>query len=476
MTAADKSVSWLPAIDKQGGPLYLAIADALEADIVAGRLSQGFRLPPQRSLARELGIDFTTVTRAYGEARRRRLVEGFAGQGTFVRAPAALLPPQSSPQNAPVPDPATADGVDLSMNLPPLFRQDGLNARLRQGFATAWEVHGLSLLLRYQEPGGTGADRATGARWLSARLPQVSREQVLVCPGAQGAFAVILALLAEPGDTIATEALTYPGFRSLASHQRLRLRPVAMDRHGLRPDAFRALCLEQRPKALYCTPTLHNPTTATLPLERRQELVALARAFAVPIIEDDAYGAIPAAPLPPLAALAPEQVFHVATLSKCLAPALRIAYLVVPEARHLPRLTAGIRALTSMASPLTATLARTWIDNGTAAEVLREIRAEAVARQAIARDLLPPEQVTSDPEGFHLWLRLPARWSRGEFAERLRAAGIGTVQSDAFAVAEAPECVRLGLGAAAGREELRQGLELIRDLLAAEPSLSSLVI
>ncbi|WP_420014347.1 PLP-dependent aminotransferase family protein, partial [Teichococcus deserti] len=289
---------WVPAVDRAEGPLYLAIAEAIAGDIAGGRLAPGQRLPPQRSLAQALGIDFTTVSRAYAEAARRGLVEGRVGQGTYVRRRAAA------------PLPAASGLIDMSMNLPPRFADLGLEARLWEGVAGLEQDGGMPLLLRYQEPGGSGRDRAAGQAWLAPRLAGAEAARLLLCPGAQGALLTVFSLLTQPGDAVAAEALTYPGVRALAAHLGLRLLPVAMDRDGMLPEAFEALCRAERPKALYCTPTLQNPSTATLPLARREALVAIARRHGVPVVEDDAYGALPAAPLPPLAALAPELVFH----------------------------------------------------------------------------------------------------------------------------------------------------------------------
>lgn len=459
------SASWRPQVSKAAGPLYLAIADAIAADMRAGRLAAGARLPPQRALADALGIDFTTVTRAYAEAGRRGLVEGRAGRGTYVRGarPAAATP--------------SAGGlVDLSMNLPPRADDPALAARLWHGIGGLGEEGGLELLLRYQEPGGTERDRAAGAAWLAPRLGPLPTERVLVCPGAQGALAALIGMLAGPGDTVCTEMLTYPGLRALAAHLRIRLSGVAIDDRGIVPDAFEAVCREARPKALYLNPTLHNPTTATLPLERRRAVVEIAGRHGVPIVEDDAYGALPAAPVPPLAALAPDRVYHVAGLAKCLSPALRIAYLAVPDARAAQRAAAALRATAAMASPLSAAIATRWIEDGTAGSALAAIRREASARQGIAASILPPELAASDPEGFHLWLGLPPGWSRGELTLRLRTAGIAVVASDAFALNAPPEAVRLGLGAADGREVLRRGLELVADLLAEGPAASSTIV
>jgi DNA-binding transcriptional MocR family regulator len=465
MAHIETETTWTPAISKTAGPVYLAIANALSADILSGRLASGTRLPPQRTLADALGIDFTTVSRAYAEARRRGLVDGRVGQGTYVRA------------RRPASGAAESTGlVDMSMNLPPRFDDPGLAARMWDGIASLQTSGGLDLLLRYQEAGGAMRDRAAGALWLSPRLESVTPDRVLVCAGAQGALMAVAGILAAPGDTICAEALTYPGFLSLATHLRLRLTPVPIDAGGIIPDAFDRICKEQKPKALYCNPTLHNPTTGTLSLTRRKALTEIARRHQVPIIEDDAYGALPVDPVPPLAALAPDLVYHVASLAKCIAPALRIAYLVVPDARAAARLAGVVRATASMASPLTASIATRWIEDGTADAVLAAIRDEAKSRQAIAAELLTAAMVHTDPQAFHVWLRLPSAWTRGEFTGQLRTAGIGVVTSDAFALTSPPEAVRLGLGAATNHNGLRQSLQIVADLLTQSPALSSMVV
>lgn len=457
---------WTPSISRDAGPLYLAIADALSADVTSGRLPAGFRLPPQRALAEQLGIDFTTVSRAYSEARRRGLVEGRVGQGTYVRP---RRPVNSSP---------TASGlIDMSMNLPPRFGDPDLVSRMWGGVADLGANDGLDLLLRYQEAGGAARDRAAGVQWLAPRLGAVDVTRLLVCPGAQGALLALLGSLAAPGETILAEQLTYPGFRAVADYLGLRVAGVGMDEEGLVPESLEELCREGAPKALYTNPTLNNPTTATLSQARRERIIAIARRHDLPIIEDDAYGALPAEPVPPFAALAPDIVYHVAGLAKCLAPALRVAYLVVPQDRGAGQLASAIRATAGMASPLTAAIATRWIESGVAPSVLAAIRKEAGERQRILSQILPPGLVETDPEAFHAWLRLPAQWSRADFAARLRSAGIGVVTSDAFAVSGmAPEAVRLGLGAAFDQQALATSLRTVAELLRQQPAMSAMVV
>jgi DNA-binding transcriptional MocR family regulator len=458
---------WIPTINRAAGPLYLAIADALQADIRSGRLAAGVRLPPQRALAEALGIDFTTVTRAYAEARKRGLVEGKVGQGTYIRQLRAMPARSNS---------APSGLVDMSMNLPPRFDDPALTARMWGGIAELEAEEGLDLLLRYQQPGGAERDRAVGAAWLSSRLPSIAPERLLICPGAQGALLAVTSMLAAPGDTVCAEALTYPGFRAVAAHLRLSLAGVAIDDKGLIPEAFEEVCLSRRPKVLYCNPTLNNPTTITLSLERRQALLDIAARHDVAVIEDDAYGALPANPVPPLAALAPAQVYHIAGLAKCLSPALRIAYLTAPDFRTATRLSGVIRATAAMASPLSAAIASRWIEDGTADAVLAAIREESKIRQMVAAQILPQDSLVADPEGFHAWLRLPLAWTRGDFSARLRSAGIGVVASDAFAIGPAPEAVRIGLGAVQNIDHLHQSLGIVADLLVQSPVASGLVV
>ena len=459
--------SWIPSISKTDGPLYLGIADAIASAIESGELADDARLPPQRSMASALGIDYTTVSRAYAEAGRRGLVEGRVGQGTFVvrRTPGKPA------------GPVTGGQVDLGMNVPPPIDDPALAARMWRGFAELEHTGGLELLRHYQSPGGAGADRMAGMQWLSRRrLPSLAVERVLVCPGAQGAMLAVMGTLANPGDTVLSEALCYPGFRALAAQLRLSVCPVAMDAEGILPEEFDAACRRERPKVLYCTPTLHNPTTATMSRVRREAIVAVARRHGVPILEDDAYWALLAEPLPPLAALAPELTYYIGGLAKTLAPALRIAYLATPDTRTAARVMGGIRATATMASPLTAALATSWIEDGTADAVLLAIRAETRARQAIATSILPPEMARTHPNAFHAWLLLSEPWTREEFASRMRTTGIATVNSDAFAVARPPEAVRLALGAAVSRSTLVQGLRIIADLLQQSPAMSSVVV
>lgn len=149
-------MDWIPTVSEWQGPMFLRIVDALAADIASGRLVRGQRLPTHRALASALDIDLTTVTRAYGEARRRGLLDARVGQGTFVSETTARA----------VSDLPTPVNIDLSMNLPPQPVEANLDLRIAQGLATIRSEAGFSAYLGYARPGGTADEREVGAAWL----------------------------------------------------------------------------------------------------------------------------------------------------------------------------------------------------------------------------------------------------------------------------------------------------------------------
>ncbi|ACK50932.1 transcriptional regulator, GntR family with aminotransferase domain [Methylocella silvestris BL2] len=452
---------WTPDLTGSDKPRYLAIADLIAEDLRSGRLSIGDRLPPQRQLAARLGVDFTTVARGYVEAKKRGLVESRVGRGTFVCAPPRQAPPP--------PRPARSDFVDLSMNLPPEPDDPALIARMQDGVAEV--SRDLVSLLRYQAFGGSPADKDAASAWLGRRSLVPSQDRLFVTPGAHPALLGIFSILAAPGDVVLCEELTYPGMRAIAAQLRLKLVGLPMDADGVDPDAFKSSCETLKPKAIYLNPTLHNPTTLTIPATRRVAIAAVARRYNVPIVEDDAYGFIPTQGQPPFAAIAPDLTWHVAGLAKCIGAGLRAAYVVAPDARSGWPFAAAMRAANVMASPLTAAIATRWIEDGAADTILRFIRAETAARQQLAADILPKGSFRSDRLSFNLWMELPKPWTRSAFIGHMGSTRIGVVASDAFTVGGDPiEAIRICIGGPTGREEIRSALEYIAHALAQSPA------
>lgn len=447
---------WMPSLAGRRGPKYLALAAALAEDVASGRLPPGAPLPPQRELAARLGIDLTTVTRAFAEARRDGLIEAAGRRGSFVRG--AAREPATPPLGA---------SVDLTMNLTPHPAALHLRERLREAYRAVLEAPDADARLHYQEPGGARADRAAAADWLRPRLGSLDEDRVVLAAGAQNALAAITQLMFRPGDGIVLGRTTFPGMKALVAAHGLNPLVCAGDADGLDPDDLDRLCREARPAALYLVPTFDNPTTATLPAERRAAIAAIARRHGLTIIEDDAYGLLGPAGLPPLAALAPERTWHVATLAKCATPALRVAYVAAPSAADALRLGSSLHTACIMGAPLNAAVAALWMRSGALAEIAAGITAETSIRHAILAEALGAHDLAADPSCPHAWLTLPRHWTPAAFTAAMGPGGLSVVPAEAFAIGpDVPNAVRLSLGAFDDPGSLRRSARRIEALVA----------
>jgi DNA-binding transcriptional MocR family regulator len=421
---------WKPRKLSPRGPVYLAIADALGAAVTAGELAPGERLPTHRALARELGVNVVTVTRAYAEAARRGLVDGHVGRGTFVRA----LEPLPRARRVRASGPGV---IDLSQN------QIALEAGLFEGLL------------------------ATQAKRLEAAL----RAGYAAAGQLEEALAVALVANVKAGDTVLVEELTYGGLKTLAALLRLKLVPVAMDERGLVPEALEQACLRTNPALLYCMPNLHNPTGCVLPPERRARVAELARRFDFLVLEDDAAGFLLEDPPAPIAALAPERTLFVTSLSKSLSPSLRVGYLAARGAR-LEAVQGAHAALTWMTPAVTAEIASHAITSGLLARVVEKKRAEVRRRRALCAPLARMLASRSHPDSPCLWGQLPEPWRVEEFVGAAERAGVLVTGAEVFAVARThtPQAVRLCLGAPAARAEVETALARLTAVLASAPA------
>jgi len=455
--------NWMPDLAGHKGPRYRAIAETLAEDVRNGRLAAGTRLPTHRDLAWKLRVTIGTISRAYAEAERRGLIVGEVGRGTFVRPQGGAAPIMPGEILGETRDP---DFIDLTINRPCAAGEGAAMAAALVRLAAETD---LAALLDYQAPAGRREDRVAGAAFLKACGLATTPEQVVATAGGQHAMACVIGALTRPGDTLAVEALTYPGLRALASLLHLRLTPIALDGEGLIPEALDAACRAAPVRALYTMPTLHNPTTATMPVTRREALAEVARRHDLALIEDDVYGFLLDAPLPPLVHFAPERAFYITSASKSLMPALRIGYVHAPKAQ-VDAIAAAVRATIYSAPPLMARIAARWIADGTATRLAEEKRAETRRRNQMARRILAKTGFAGDPAAPHLWVTLPEPWRADDFVATARRRGVGIIPAAAFAVTrQPPEAVRICLGAQTTADRVERALTQLAELLASPP-------
>lgn len=455
---------WSPDLNVFKGPRYLAIVSAIGEDIARGQLKPGDKMPTHRDLAETLGVNTGTVTRAYSEAARRGLLAGETGRGTFVKA--NLFEDAFSAVGV------TEDEelIDFSLNIPPISLGDPLEKALTNTLSALAERPGISALLNYQPTTGLKRHRAAGALWADLSGLTVDPDRVLVCSGALHAMTVVFSTLTKPGDIVFTESLTYPGMKNLAHLLHLRLKGLPTDDQGIIPEAFEKICRVEPANILYTIPTVQNPLGSVMPEARRREIAAIAVKHNVAIVEDNVHSFMLPNPPPPLSSFAPDNSYYILGTSKSIAGGIRIGYLVAPE-RMIQPLATSLRATVWMAAPLMGEIASEWIRDGTAHRMVEQKRAEAAARQSIARSVLDGFHFDSHPLSFHLWLHLPEPWRSNEFTAQLLRRGVAVTPAEAFVPGreEPPHAVRVCIGAPRSRVQLEKGLGIIRTVLQETP-------
>ena len=283
--------------------------------------------------------------------------------------------------------------------------------RLRQAVADVWEDP--SRFLYYGEPQGHKPLRRIIADRMSARGVDVDPGQVMVTNGSQQGLDLIARTLLDPGAVVVVEGPTYFGAVQLFDGYEVTYRVAPLDSDGLIPDALEAIfAQEPRPSALYTVPTFQNPTGVTISAERRRDIIQLSHRYNVPIIEDDPYGELyfSGNDTPPLRALDPN-VVYLGSFSKTLAPALRMGWMVMPEAL-IPPLTNAKEAVDIHSDRVTQRAVASAISDGWLDQHLNDARrvyAARCQRMLAALDEHMPQGTRwiTPGGGFFIWVTLP---------------------------------------------------------------------
>lgn len=337
---------------------------------------------------------------------------------------------------------------------------------LRAGLRRLASAGDLEAMLRYQPHGGRAHERRIIADSLCKTLGPINPANLLVTSGAQHGLAIIAQGLLRRGEAIATDTLTYPGFKSIAALQGLEL--VSVDGQGgvMSPDDLDQICRQKRLRALYLMPTVHNPLGTVMDFETRQRIVEIARFHDVLLIEDAAYAFLEPDPPPSLISLAPERTLYVGGFSKSLATGLRLGYVIAPDA-HLDRLLEAIRATTWNAPALISGLVTGWIKDGTLAKSEVARRRDGAERQKMCRTILRASCILAHRNAGFAWLPLEKGIRAEPMITRLKAHGISASGAEPFATTVAvPQALRLAFGGVP-KEELPAIFRLVQETIAA---------
>jgi GntR family transcriptional regulator/MocR family aminotransferase len=427
--------------DAPPGGLTDWLTQRLRAAIGDGRLPVGSRMPATRVLADELRVSRGVVTEAYQRLIEDGQLTGRGRAGTrVVAAPAAVPVPLDPPAQPAAAGPASAFPavpgaevfealrsapcrIDLSPGVPDLAAFPRA-AWLRAERTVVDEL--LPAAFGYGDPRGTPALRAAVADWLARnRGIRVSPDQVIVVAGVAQALALLARTLHRAGlDSVAVEDPGSLGARMQLQHWGLRTPPVPVDASGLRVDELR----ESGAEAVMITPAHQFPSGVVLDGARRRDLWQWARDGGL-IIEDDydAEHRYDRPPVPALHAALPDRVCYVGSVSKLLAPALRIGWLLVPAGLHAA-VVAAKRYEDLGNAVLPQLVLAELMASGDLERHLRLLRKRHVRRrdamiQAI-RTHLPAARVHGAAAGLHLTLTFPAPLADTELAAAALARGV----------------------------------------------------
>jgi len=437
---------------------YKAIVDNYAQAIRSGKIPPGTRLPTHRRLSREQHISLATATRVYSELEAMGLVSGETGRGTFVRE--ISLPAGHGVDQLAV----ATDVIDLNFNYPSLPVQGDLLRNALKQMSTAGDIESH---LRYQPHAGRLAEREIIASYLEENGFKPDADNVLIVNGAQHGLAITVMGLLRPGDVVAVDALTYPGFRILASLYKLELIAVPRNAEGPDLDALRQLCIKRDVRAVYTMPTLHNPLGWVLSRTWRRALADLARQYDLLVIEDAAYAWLVKPAPPPVAFYAPERTVYVTGFSKNVATGLRVGAVVCP-AQHRAALERAIRATTWNTPSLMTTLICGWIQDGTVSRLATLKRRDARMRQSVAREILGTLPCIAHPVSYFLWLPLVEESRADRLVKILMDKNISVSSAEPFCTsANVPQAIRIALGSVPV-ENVRDALLTVRESVELE--------
>ncbi len=423
-------------LDRESGmPLYQQICQKLREAILSGQLAEGTRLPTERALASELGVNRTTIMNAYNELASEGLIEGHVGRGTVVRrnplsytadeldsgnpswlfglpggereilgADAYLLSELASTGER-------KDIISLAAGTPSfsLLPSKMISRLFAEGFTQAGQN-----ALGYCPIEGLLSLRRSIAERMRKRGIAVDAQHILILSGSTQGIGLVGRLLLSPGDEVVVEVPTYLGaiqtFRALG----IRVLGVPTDSDGIRVDLLETILARHRPRLIYTQPTFQNPTGIVMSPERRRRLLMLARRYQTPILEDDPYGEIyfdGPAPQPLKAIDTAGQVMYLSTYSKILAPGLRVAWLAAPEP-IIERLSLHKQIFDLCTNSLgqwtvSEILRRNMLDDHLSMLRQHYHHKRDVMLRAISTYWLEGVRVNHPNGGFHLWCRLP---------------------------------------------------------------------
>lgn len=342
-----KQISWNPSINKKSKPLYKEIVEVLRKDIAAGLLRPHMRLPAQRELAWQLGVNPSTIAKAYELATKEKLISGEVGRGTYIceTSSEAWLFRLSHDKNhgdLTIITPKMTQNLE-SRHLMPLFSASAW------GYIEMHEINAMQKAIRH---------------WDNINLAD---DNLVLTAGANHALAILVEQLCGENDVILCEEYSFPGLLSLHNIHPWRLIAVKMDEKGLCPQALEAAIIRYRPRLLFMMSHNHNPTMVDMPSHRRKIIGDIIEKYSLTTIEDDIWAAF----RPKGKSFyeeTPRHIIRLSGFSKSIAGGLRIGWM---RGYHplLKRMEKSPEQASWMIAPPLLRLMLYWLETNYASEL-----------------------------------------------------------------------------------------------------------
>lgn len=453
-------MSWKPCILKNGNvPLHIEIAEKLEHDIRDGILQPNEKLPPQRELADYLDVNLSTIAKAFKLCASKGLIFGETGRGTYVSSDVL--------SNLPILD---EPGLEHCINLGASHPSYGQNLYIVNTLKQILKKTNIvSNIFEYSGLVGRPGHRKSGAKWMSLFGINVDEDNIIITSGLQNGLAVTLVSLFEFGDKIATNPVTYSGFKNIANSLGIQLIPIPYNGYKMDLKSLRQVCSHDRIKGIYLMPDHHNPTAMYMENEERYEISDIIKKYGLICIEDGTYSFLNEYSRLPIKALVPDQTVYICSVSNSLSPGFRIAFVAAPPG-YIKQMNQANSNINVMAPPLEEELVSQLINNGLAQKMVEEKREEMLRRNSLVEQYLSRYNILGSNYSQFRWLILPKKWSGSSFERVAKENGVQVFGNERFTVGKAlvSPAVRLSISTPKNMDQLEKGISIISNILKSK--------
>ncbi|ETI62562.1 GntR family transcriptional regulator [Marinomonas profundimaris] len=461
-------------------PKYKALVWLIEQAILAGTLPDQKKLPAQRLLADQLMITHGTVTRAYDLLEKKGLVSAKLGAGTYVNLPSSARTNTLSHQTDDIDSQAKSSvkEYDFASSMQPMLGQQMLMKNALSELAQ--DLVAVTQIMTYS-PQGVAKHKRVFTDWLASKKIKIETNDIVFTQGAQQGIYTCLQILTKENDCVLHEELAYPGFFRAVDANRVTPLGVPMTPEGLDLAVLEEYCQQYKPKLLYITPNMQNPTNIQYSHAQLERIVMLSREYGFYIVEDDVNYCLPENWRLPLQQQAPDRVFYLSSLSKYVAGGLRVAYSLVPK-EWQPAFNANIHSQCWMVSTLNFELATRFLTSERFMHNQSLLEGEMRYRQKAFTTMAEKYRLTTRCGGLNVWLCLPNDINVNQFNVFLLSNNVKVRTADLFrhpassTTTMGLNALRISLGGFNTRSDFEEGIAEFEGALVQFNSQQDVVI